>query len=78
MVVMNMKEFSFIILLVFVTAVSPMLSNSRIRVPVVAQHAEKEKSVTRKFLDAAFAGALSCSMTHSAVVPLDVVKVSID
>lgn len=68
-----MKEFSLMaILLVWVMKASPAFIATKMRVPITL---EKDKSVFRKFLDAAFAGALSCSLTHSMVVPLDVVKV---
>ena len=36
--------------------------------------ATNDKSVGRKFMEAAVSGAISCSVTHSIVVPIDVVK----
>lgn len=44
------------------------------KAPVVRYANNNEKSITRKFMDSAVSGAISCSVTHSLVVPLDVVK----
>ena len=44
--------------------------------PAVTKYAidSSERSIGRKFMNAAVSGAISCSATHSMVCPLDVVK----
>ena len=43
--------------------------------PVGTKYAmDSERSIGRKFMNAAVSGAISCSATHSMVCPLDVVK----
>lgn len=44
------------------------------QIVVLARKKNHDRSATRSFLDSGVAGAISCSVTHSAVCPLDVVK----
>mmetsp|Transcript_34529 Transcript_34529/g.32904 ORF Transcript_34529/g.32904 Transcript_34529/m.32904 type:complete len:354 (-) Transcript_34529:1027-2088(-) len=45
-----------------------------LKIPVIDNSKKNSRLMIRTFLNSAFSGAVSCSLTHSAVCPLDVVK----
>lgn len=69
-----MKIALIVVALILFGSVESVVLSKVIR-PVESAH--QRKSILRDFLNSAVAGAISCSITHSLVCPLDVVKTKI-